>query len=238
MAEEIILTGPKRSQTSRRNSAVRSSHRLSAAARRKRLGFKLRLALVATVAILCLLGSGILARHFALTSNTALTHFDAILVLGYPADSDGNPKPEQLARVTEGVREYERGVAPKLILSGGAAHNGFVEAKVMARTAEALGIPASAIVLESQALDTLQNACYSARIMKTHNWHSVEVVSSAAHLPRAGLIFGRLPIEWRGHAAPPLSPRSAVYSKAETAVETLKTVRYLVWARWVESCEL
>ena len=231
------MTGPKRSQTSRRNSAVRFSHRHSAAARRKWLGLKLRLALAATVAILCLLGSGILARHFALTSNTVLTHFDAILVLGSPADSDGNPKPEQLARVTEGVREYERGVAPKLILSGGAAHNRFVEARVMARIAQAQGVPASAIVLEPQALDTVQNACYSARIMAAHNWRSAEVVSSAAHLPRAGLIFGRLPIEWSSHAAPPLSPRSAIYSKAETAVETLKTVRYLVWARWFESCE-
>ncbi len=33
-------------------------------------------------------------------SNTSLTRFDAIIVLGYPADSDGNPTPELLARVT------------------------------------------------------------------------------------------------------------------------------------------
>jgi hypothetical protein len=49
------------------------------------------------------------------------------------ADSDGNPTPTQLARVTEAVHEYERGVAPRLILTGGAVLNRFVEARVMAR---------------------------------------------------------------------------------------------------------
>ena len=36
------------------------------------------------------------------------------------------PTPEQLARVTEAVREYERGVAPRLLFTGGPAHNQFV----------------------------------------------------------------------------------------------------------------
>ena len=64
-----------------------------------------------------------------------------------PADSDGNPTPTQLARVTEAVHEYKRGVAPQLILSGGAVTNRFVEARVMARSAEAQGIPDSAILM-------------------------------------------------------------------------------------------
>jgi uncharacterized SAM-binding protein YcdF (DUF218 family) len=120
-----------------------------------------------------------IARGFAPASNTSLTRFDAIIVLGSPADGDGNPTPEQLARVTEGVNEYKRGTAPRLILTGGAARNHFVEARVMARTAEAQGIPASAIFVEPQAMDTIQNACYSVRIMQVHGWHSAEVVSAA-----------------------------------------------------------
>ena len=127
--------------------------------------------------ILALAGWAVVARQLAPVSNTGLTRFDAIIVLGTPADCDGNPTPEQLARVTEGVREYERGVAPRLILTGGAAHNRFVEARVMARAAEAQGIPASAIFVEPKAMDTIQNACYSVRIMKAHGWRSAEVVS-------------------------------------------------------------
>jgi uncharacterized SAM-binding protein YcdF (DUF218 family) len=195
------------------------------------------LILAAILLILCLLGWGVVARMMAPVSNTSLTRFDAIIVLGYPADSDGNPTPEQLARVTEAVHEYERGVAPRLILTGGAARNRFAEAQVMARTAQAQGIPESAIFVEPQARNTLQNACYAARIMKAHGWRSAEVVSSASHLPRAGIIFNGLPLEWRTHAAPPLEPEPAAYPWAVASVETLKTVRYLIWTRWTDGCE-
>jgi uncharacterized SAM-binding protein YcdF (DUF218 family) len=188
-----------------------------------------------TVAIV-LLAWAALAREFARTSNTNFTRFDAIIVLGYRADSDGNPTPQQLARVTEGVREYMRGVAPRLILSGAAAHNQFVEAETMARVAESEGIPASAIFLERKAQDTIQNACFSTEIMQTHGWRSAEVVSSAYHLPRAAMIFGRMPIKWRMHAAPLLAPQSPFYSGMLSAAETLKTVRYLVYADWADRC--
>ena len=178
----------------------------------------------------------IFARAFAPASNTSLTRFDVLIVLGSPADADGNPTPEQLARTTEGVREYERDVAPRLILTGGPTHNGFVEAQVMARTAEAQGIPASAIFVEPEAKDTIHNACYAARIMKAHGWRSAEVVTSAYHLPRAGLIFNRLSIAWRGHAAPPLEPPTTDLG-ATWVLETLKTMRYLAYADWAERCE-
>ena len=183
---------------------------------------------------LVLLGWAAVARQLAPDSNTSLIHFDAIIVLGTPTDSDGNPTPAQLARVTEAVREYERGVAPRLILSGGPAHNHFVEADAMARSAHALGIPESAMFIESQAWDTIQNARYSVAIMRSHGWRSAEVISSQAHLPRAAMIFERLPIEWRTHAAPPLEPENGFYLFAENTAETIKTARYLVWNRWVE----
>jgi uncharacterized SAM-binding protein YcdF (DUF218 family) len=205
--------------------------------RRKPVTWRSRLALLALAVVLALLAWGSLARQLAPTSNTSLTRFDAIIVLGAATDSDGNPSPQQLARVTEAVHEYERGVAPRLILTGGAAQNRFVEARVMARTAEAQGIPESAIFVEPEALNTIQNACYAVRIMKNHDWRSAEVVSSASHLPRAGLIFSRLPLQWRTHAAPQLSPQSAANLSAATSVEVLKTVRYLIWTRWVDPCQ-
>ncbi len=153
------------------------------------------------------------------------------MVLGSPADPDGNPTPIELARVTEAVNEYVRGVAPRMIITGGPAHNQFVEAEVMARVAEAQGIPAGAIVEEPTARDTMENACDSLRIMRRHGWESAEVISSASHLPRAGLMLSRLPLKWRTHAAPALGPEGPWTHGAMTAVEILKTVRYLVWAR-------
>jgi uncharacterized SAM-binding protein YcdF (DUF218 family) len=223
----------------RRKPARRAIHQR--APRRWRPGWRWRLILAVILLILGLSGWGVLARLLAPVSNTQLTRFDAIIVLGTPADRDGNPTPELLARVTEGVHEYERGMAPRLILSGAAAHNHFVEARVMAATAHAQGIPESAIFEEPQAMDTIQNACYAVRIMKAHGWRSAEVVSSANHLPRAGIIFSEMPLEWRTHAAPLLEPESApvpvAYPWAVASVETLKTVRYLVWSRWRERCQ-
>jgi uncharacterized SAM-binding protein YcdF (DUF218 family) len=238
-------TGTRSRKPSARNQHYRPESRKagsvrprSSGRRRRGMGWKLKLALGSCLAVASLMVWATIARHYAPTSNTSLTRFDAIIVLGSPADADGNPTPTQLARVTEAVREYERGVAPRLILTGGSTRFGFVEAKVMARTAEAQGIPASALLLEDQAKDTIQNACYSTRIMEDHGWHSAEVVSSGFHLPRAGMIFSRLPLEWHVHAAPPLEPTSAFRMVVTPLKETLSTVRYLVWAHATERCEL
>ncbi len=179
-----------------------------------------------------------LVRQFAPTQNTTATHFDAIIVLGTPADDDGNPTPTQLSRVTEAVQEYQRGVAPRLILTGGAAHNQFVEAEVMARIAQSQGIPASALFIEPKARDTMQNACYSALIMRLHGWRSAEIISNQSHLPRAGLIFNSLPLSWRTHAAPPLTPEASAIESVAHPVEVLKTLHYLLLSRWSEQCNL
>lgn len=136
-------------------------------------------------------------------SNTPQSRFDAIIVLGYPANADGSPSPIQRERVLEGVREYRAHVAPRLIMTGGAAHNSQVEAAVMARFAERQGVPESAVIVEPQAQNTIQNAFYSVRILQAHGWQSAEVVSSPSHLPRASLIFSHFPIRYRTRASKP-----------------------------------
>ena len=204
---------------------------------RKSSSWKARAGVIGFAAALVILAWAAIERGLAPASNTALTRFDAIIVLGTPADSDGNPTPEQLARVSEAVHEYQRGVAPRLILTGGPTKQQFVEARVMARSAQAEGIPEPAILQEPEAMDTIHNACYSVRIMKAHGWRSAEIVASDWQLPRAGMIFDSLPLEWSAHAAPPLSPESAAYLRGWEAVEVLKTARYLIWARWAEHCE-
>jgi uncharacterized SAM-binding protein YcdF (DUF218 family) len=143
------------------------------------------------------------------TNSTTANHFDTIIVLGNPANLDGTASPEQRARVLEGIREYHAGVAPRLIFTGGPAHNSYVEAHVMAQFAETQGVPASDIFEESHAQNTIQNIFYSAQIMHDHGWSSAEVVSSGYHLGRTSLIlttFNRrqpaLAFAWRTHAAP------------------------------------
>ena len=86
-------------------------------------------------------------------------------------------------------------------MTGGAAHNQFVEARVMKELAIAQGVPADAIAEEGQAQNTIQNIYYSEKIMAAHQWTSAEVISSSSHLPRAALILAHYSFFWRTHAA-------------------------------------
>ena len=218
----------------RRHAPARSGnwHR-SGRGRARRVGL-VRWIVIGVLAVVVLTVWAVAALIFAPKGNTTATHFDAIIVLGFPADSDGNPTPEQLARVSEGVREYGRGVAPRLIMTGGPAHNQVVEAESMARVARAQGVPDSAIVLEPQATSTIENACFSERIMQQHGWRSAEVITSAYHLPRSGMIFSRTSLEWRGHAAPSVMGHEP--GRMNNLSEVLKTVRYLLYGRWADAC--
>ena len=142
------------------------------------------------------------------THNTAATHFDTLIVLGYPANSDGTPSPEQRERVLESVREYKAGIASHIIMTGAAAHNQYTEAHVMTQLAQSQGVPAEAIVEEPQARNTIQNLYYSAKLMHLHDWSSAEIISSPSHLPRAAIIVNALNIgrpdlfiNWRTHAS-------------------------------------
>lgn len=227
-------------RTSPRQPVKRPRRRL--APRRRSLSWRVRGILACILLVVALFAWAILARHFAPRSNTSLTRFDAIIVLGTPADNDGNPSPRGLARVTEAVHEYERGVAPRLIFTGAAVANRFIEAQVMAHAAEAQGIPESAVFVEPQARDTIQNVCFSERIMARHGWHSAEVISNDWHLGRAAIILGRthpghMSLEWSTHAAPSFERETESHAAFMNAEEIVKTVRYLVWARQTEKCE-
>jgi uncharacterized SAM-binding protein YcdF (DUF218 family) len=232
------------STKSRKQTGARSaSHRLApsrraAPKRRRRIGWLGRSILACAALILGLIVWAAIERALAPESNTTQDHFDVLIVLGSPVDADGNPTPHELARVTEAVHEYERGVAPRIIFTGGAVANHFVEAQVMARTAEAQGIPASAVLEDPAARNTMENTCNALRIMRSHGWNSAEVISSPSHLPRAALILSRLPIEWRVHAAPALGPVGSGKAAGQTAIEILKTVHYLIWSRQMERCDV
>jgi uncharacterized SAM-binding protein YcdF (DUF218 family) len=169
-------------------------------------------------------GGGLVYQTIPL-QNTQQSHFDVIIVLGYPANPDGTPSPVERTRVMEGVHEYQRGVANAFIMTGGAAHNEQVEADAMANFAVSHGVPADAVLRERQAHDTIQNAYYSLQIMQSHGWKSAEVVSSGSHLPRASLIFRRFPLAYKMHAAPDPPEYGWLYSCAAYLYEARNTDR-------------
>jgi uncharacterized SAM-binding protein YcdF (DUF218 family) len=96
---------------------------------------------------------------------------------------------ENQARLSEGIRLFRAGWAPKLVLSGAAEDGLLSNARAMEQTAVEQGVPSSAVLLEPEAMDTFGNAVYTRRIMLDHGMRSAILVTSPYHLHRATLTF-------------------------------------------------
>jgi len=120
-----------------------------------------------------------------LAEQTPMAHYDAALVLGCPADPDGGPSPCERCRVKSAVRQWRRGAVGTIVFSGGAAHSPAVEADVMGDLAVRRGVPAAQVLREGRALTTWQNLRFSLPMLKARDLHTVLVISTADHLPRA-----------------------------------------------------
>lgn len=112
-----------------------------------------------------------------------------IIVLGHPANGDGSPSPAMVEQTTLAAALYRAGLAPALLFTGSAVHNEHVEAQVMAGLAVRLGVPAAAVVTETQARDTFENARYCRQIMQGSGWRDAIVVTTPYHVRRASRIF-------------------------------------------------
>jgi uncharacterized SAM-binding protein YcdF (DUF218 family) len=139
--------------------------------------------------------------------------YEAILVLGggiMPAIPPELPDPDLEAsadRIWHAARLYHRGVAAKIIVSGGnilgqygGVPTAATEAGAMAQFLTDLGVPPSAIVSEAQALNTRENI---ERVRALVQDKPVALVTSAYHMPRAmrlaaryGLKAMAFPTDW------------------------------------------
>jgi len=95
-------------------------------------------------------------------------------------------------RLWHTVRLFRAGKAPKILVSGGNIKSGKVaEAVLLKPLLLEMGVPASAILLESRSRNTRENALYSAIILGRLNAKRVLLVTSAAHMRRAVAAFSR-----------------------------------------------
>jgi uncharacterized SAM-binding protein YcdF (DUF218 family) len=132
---------------------------------------------------------------------------DAIVVLG-AAQYDGKPSPVLKARLDHAVDLYRRGLATRMIMTGGTGPGDTVsEATVGKRYAARLGVPESAILTEGEGLTSYQSMQAVARLMASHGMKRAVLVSDPFHMLRLKLLSKRVGIE--GFTSPtPLSPIS------------------------------
>lgn len=114
---------------------------------------------------------------------------DAIVVPGAAVFAGGQPSPVLEARVAHAVRLYQRGLAPVIVVSGGVGAYPPSEAEVMARLAREAGVPAEALVLETQAHTTQQSVRLTAPLLEERDIRSIIVVTSPFHLFRARRMY-------------------------------------------------
>lgn len=113
----------------------------------------------------------------------------AIVVLGYGLLPNGALRPELINRLgTAWVQAVAAPFSP-IITTGGSPRNGVSEGQAMAAWLIGHGIPASRIHPETRATSTVQNALYSADIIRSIGASSAVIVTSANHIRRGTADF-------------------------------------------------
>ncbi|MFE3546721.1 YdcF family protein [Nocardia sp. NPDC059177] len=109
----------------------------------------------------------------------------AIVILGYGLLPDGSMRPELVDRLTAGYVQSMLAPLSPIIVTGGNPHNGVTEADAMTAWLVAHGIPEYRIHRESRADSTVQNAGFSAEILRGIGARDAVIVTSADHIDRA-----------------------------------------------------
>jgi len=122
-------------------------------------------------------------------TTTSLKPADLIVVLGNPVNEDGTIGLIQKSRTQTGIDLYKKGLAKKILFTGGKAVNDFVESEIMKQYALNQKVPVSDILTETRSINTIQNAYYSNTIIKNLQTDSLIIVTSAYHTLRAQYIF-------------------------------------------------
>ncbi len=133
----------------------------------------------------------------------ALPNADAIVVLGgtlTPPASPGSDANLSAAadRLVFGARLYRLGKSPIILISGGnAAGAGTMQAESIHAAAlmRSWGIPADAILTETESVNTYENAVFTKLMLNQYDLKTVLLVTSALHMPRALATFETAGIE-------------------------------------------
>jgi uncharacterized SAM-binding protein YcdF (DUF218 family) len=181
------------------------------------------LGLLALVSFLALTASQVV-REGALQE---LHPADAIVVFG-AAEYAGHPSPVLRARLDHAFNLFQKGLAPMVITTGGAASDpSFSEGGVGRDYLIRRGIPERNLIAEMQGSDTAQSAVRVAVIMRANGLHSCVAVSDAYHVFRI-----KRALEHEGIGPVYVAPRpdSRPHSTIQRMYAVLREAcSYLVW---------
>ena len=155
---------------------------------------------------------------------------DVIILLGGGAipdvpdvDGIGSLCSSPANRVLTAVR-LQRKLNVPILLSGGQVYSDTgAEAKIASKVLKSLGVDEKDILVETQSINTTQNAKFSAEILKHNNLHRPILVTSAFHMKRAVLNFEQQGVEVIPYPTDYMVTRSPIfhYTKLRPQSEAL-----------------
>lgn len=123
---------------------------------------------------------------------------DVIIMLGGGATLDtpniggpGHLSGYAANRLLTAAQLYRKLGVPILVSGGKVFESTGLEADIAARTLLELGVPADKIIKETESLNTTQNAQFSAALLRAYGFRQPVLVTSAFHMHRAVLQFGK-----------------------------------------------
>jgi uncharacterized SAM-binding protein YcdF (DUF218 family) len=147
--------------------------------------------LLAGLGLLCLIWGASLAAVLIWEQNDQAQPASAIVVLG-AAQYVGRPSPVLRARLDHAIALWRRKLAPLIIVTGGTGRGDTTsEAAVSQRYAIKRGVPASAILLETEGRTTSESMEGVAALMGQQSRRDVLLVSDPFHMLRLTILARR-----------------------------------------------
>ena len=136
-----------------------------------------------------------LIQVFATGRSDQARAVDAIVVMG-AAQYDGRPSPQLAGRLDHVVTLYRAGFAPLVVVTGGKQPaDRFTEAEASRDYLVERGVPADAILLESEGRTTYQSMEGVADLLEPRGLRRVLVVTDPFHSLRSRMIAGDVGLE-------------------------------------------
>lgn len=151
---------------------------------------------------------------------------DLIVVLGAAAYR-GRPSPVLKARLDHALELYRRGLAPRILTTGGSGGDPvYTEAEVGRSYLVRQDVPSEAILVEAEGSSTAHSLAATAEIMRRLNLKSCILVSDGYHIFRAKRILEKQ--GFRVYGSPrPRAPRERL---AEWWLYLRQAVGYTLWS--------
>ena len=143
-----------------------------------------------------------LQNRFPPLTPTTCPSADAIVILGgilptpqrEPARLDWN---ESVERFEQGLALYQAGKAPRIVFTSGGPGDEGEEGQFLTQAALARGVPPQAIEHTRHSPNTEAEAFNTAALAADKGYRAIILVTSAYHMPRAMMLFGRTSLAGR-----------------------------------------